>query len=269
MPWPASFILDHERRSVTISSPPASSNVSAAVAHVNDALQQAVDAAMQTGLFPSLKAGHSEPFRILGARHGLVHVERFAASLFGIATRGAHMTAYTRTGGRISGIWVARRSRSLYTYPGMLDSTVAGGVKATDTPTDCIRAEASEEAALPEDLVLSSCVPVGVITLANRNRRTDLFHSEVLYVYDLELPAEVAPTPADGEVEEFLLMSVDDVRRRMEQGEFKPNVCAVMIDFMIRHGAITPESEGEGNYGDLNTRLRRRLPVPLASDLEE
>jgi hypothetical protein len=151
----------------------------------------------------------------------------------------------------------------------MLDSTVAGGVKATDTPTDCIRAEASEEAALPEDLVRSACVPVGVITLANRNRRSDLFHSEVLYVYDMELPPEVVPTPADGEVEEFLLMPVEEVRRRMEQGEFKPNVCAVMVDFMIRHGAITPESEGEGNYVDLNTRLRRKLPVPLASDLEE
>lgn len=181
------------------------------------------------------------------------------------------MTAYVRSSSSdssIKGIWVARRSPTLFTYPGKLDSTVAGGVKATDTPTGCILAEAAEEASLPETLISSAaCRATGVITLANRNPRTGLFHSEILYVYDLELPEDVIPTPADGEVESFILMPVDEVRRRMEEGEFKPNVCPVMIDFMMRHGLITPESEGEGRYVDISNRLRRRLPVPLDSDI--
>ena len=111
------------------------------------------------------------------------------------------------------------------------------------------------------DLVRS----VGVVTLANRNPRTGLFHGEVLYVYDAELPAGVQPRPADGEVEGFVLMDCDEVRRRMEAGEFKPNVCPVMIDFLVRHGVVTPESEGPG-YVDICSRLRRHLPLPTASD---
>lgn len=232
---------------------------------MNKALQQAVDAAIEGDVFHTLNCMHSEPFRILGARGGLVQIERFAATLFGIATRGAHMTGYVKSADGEIKIWVARRSKSLYTYPGKLDSTVAGGVKASDSPYDCILAEGFEEASLPI-VLMSSCKSVGVITLANRNQRTELFHSEVLYVYDLEMSEDIIPKPGDDEVEKFELMGVAEVRRRMEDGEFKPNVCAVMIDFLMRHGVVTPEAEGEGAYVDISTRLRRNLPVPLSSD---
>lgn len=273
MPWPPSIAIDHASSSVTISSP--SPGVSPAT-HINAALQQAVDAAIANDIFPVLSRTHSEPFRILGARCGgdgdgsspVVQVERFAASLFGIATRGAHMTCYVRdrSTGLPSSIWVARRSRTLHTYPGKLDSTVAGGVKADDSPTGCILAEAMEEATLDVGLVRERARPVGVLTLANRSARTGLFHTEVLYVYDMELPDGVVPTPSDGEVETFELMGVEEMRVRMEAGEFKPNVCAVMIDFMVRHGLVTPESEGEGAYLAICNRLRRRLPMPTAPD---
>lgn len=59
------------------------------------------------------------------------------------------------------------------------------------------------------------------------------------YVYDLRLPppsqdgaAEMGavPTtnPADGEVESFELMSLEDVVEKMVAGEFKPN-CALCV----------------------------------------
>ncbi|KAL3962325.1 hypothetical protein ACCO45_003848 [Purpureocillium lilacinum] len=200
--------------------------------YANAALQQAVDAAIAAPHdFPTLNGLHSEYFLVPGAR-AFVQVERFAAPLFGIATRGAHLTAYVRprAPGEELRIWVARRSRSLFTYPGMLDSTVAGGVKAEDSPRG-----------------------VGTVTLANRNARTGLFHGEVLYVYDMEMAApeeeeegggavvKPRPNPEDREVDEFVLMGCAEVRERMGRGEFKPNVCAVMIDFMVRHGVVTPE----------------------------
>lgn len=209
-----------------------------------------------------LNGMHSEHFLVMGARE-FVQIERFAASLFGIATRGAHLTCYVRDA-QCLGIWVARRSSKLFTYPGMLDSTVAGGVKADNSPLDCILAEATEEASLPEDLVAKQVRSVGVVTVANRNLRTELHHSEVLYVYDMELAADVVPRPQDGEVEEFLLMGCDEVRERMVNGEFKPNVCPIMIDFLIRHGEMTPENERD--YVEICNRLRRKLPVPTVSD---
>jgi isopentenyldiphosphate isomerase len=271
MPWPPSITIDHASASVTISSPPdtTKSTPTTAAAHINAVLQQAVDAAIENDVFPILSRTHSEPFRILGVTttvpEGLVQVERFASPLFGIATRGAHMTCYVRDGDVVSSIWVARRSRALHSYPGKLDSTVAGGIKAPDSPRACILAEAMEEASLPSDLVHARARATGVLTLANRNPRSGLFHGEVLYVYDMELPSGVTPTPGDDEVEAFELMSVDEVRRRMEDGEFKPNVCAVMTDFFVRHGFVTPESEGEGAYVEICDRLRRRLPMPTSS----
>jgi hypothetical protein len=62
-----------------------------------------------------------------------------------------------------------------------------------------------------------------------------------------------------------VLMSCEEVERRMLAGEFKTNVCAVIIDFLIRHGKITPENEPD--YVEIGMRLRRRLPVPTRADV--
>ncbi|KAH7145701.1 hypothetical protein B0J13DRAFT_622419 [Dactylonectria estremocensis] len=259
MPWPTSFSVDHGERSVTLAAPGPGATLTA---HANGAFQLAVDAAIDSDLFPNLRQTHSEYFQVMGA-HEPVQVERFAVPLFGMAGRGSHLTGYVRAPDRALQIWVARRSRALFTYPGQLDSTVAGGVKASDTPLDCIVAEATEEASLPEALVRARVQPVGVVTLATRKAHSGLTHSDVLYVYDLELPADVVPAPCDDEVESFTLMGCDEVRQRMLAGEFKPNVCAVMIDFMVRHGVVTAENEPD--YVEICQRLRRRLPVPTSS----
>lgn len=261
MPWPSAFTIDDAAHTVTLSTPTA--------ALANAAIQAAVDAAINGKQFPTLNGMHSEHFIIPGARYpdsateGPIKVERFAASLFGINTRGAHLTAYVKRpeDGGIS-IWVARRSKNIFTYPGMLDSTVAGGVKASDTPLDCILAESDEEARLAASFVGPRVRHTGVVTLANRNPRTELFHGEILYVYDLDLSGvDTRPELGDdGEVEEFLLLDWQEVLRRMLAGEFKPNVCPIMIDFFVRHGLVTPENEGR--YVEICSRLRRRLPMP-------
>ncbi|KAI5457415.1 hypothetical protein BGZ63DRAFT_78025 [Mariannaea sp. PMI_226] len=261
MPWPASFSIDHKEQTVTLAAPPqGSSNFSA---YANASFQEAIDSAIDKDIFPILHQEHSEPFRIVGAREP-VQLERFAAPLFGIACRGAHLTGYVRAPDGSIQIWVARRSKSLFTYPGMLDSTVAGGIKASHSPLDCILAEAMEEACLPEELVKSQVRAVGAVTMANRNPRNGLMHSDIIYVYDLELPADVVPTPGDDEVETFILMGCEEVRQRMLAGEFKPNVCPVMIDFMVRHGELTAESEQD--YAEICQRLKRRIPVPTTPE---
>ncbi|RSM17738.1 hypothetical protein CDV31_003508 [Fusarium ambrosium] len=260
MPWPADFTVNHEDRSVTLSAPPVGETLTT---HANAAFQKAVDGAIYGDLFPILHQEHSEPFRVVGAR-GFVQIERFAAPLFGIATRGAHMTGYARgTDGKIK-IWVARRSRHLFSYPGLLDSTVAGGVKASNTPLECILAESAEEACLPVNLVSSKIQASGAITLANINERSGLHHSDILYVYDLKIPDDVVPKPGDDEVEEFVLMECGEVVERMLAGEFKPNVCPVLIDFLVRHGEVTAGNEVD--FGEIRARLRRKIPVPMESD---
>ncbi|CAJ0550360.1 Ff.00g102900.m01.CDS01 [Fusarium sp. VM40] len=261
MPWPETFTIDHDSRSVTLSEPPSTSTLTE---HAGSSFQKAVDEAIDNDLFPILNKEHSEHFRVVGAR-SFVQIERFSASLFGIATRGAHLTGYVRgDDGRIK-IWVGRRSLHLFSYPGLLDSTVAGGIKASDTPLACIKAESTEEACLPPDLVASRVEPTGVVTLANINSRSKLFHSDILYVFDLEIPSDVVPTPGDDEVQEFVLMDCGEVVERMLKGEFKPEVCPVMTDFLVRRGFITEENEGD--FEEIQKRLRRQIPVPMESDV--
>jgi 8-oxo-dGTP pyrophosphatase MutT (NUDIX family) len=256
IPWTTDFVIDDTAKTVHLVAPPSTVDESA---FINAAFQRVVDTIVADGkAFPFVSGRHSEKFRVLGANH-LVGIERFPAPLFGISSRGAHMTAYVFSADGLR-IWVPRRSAHLFTYPGMLDTTVAGGVKVDDSPFECILAEASEEASLPEDLVRSRARAVGAVTYVHENKTKGALYPTVLYVYDLELPEGIVPAPMDDEVEEFLLMTVSEVVEAMLRGEFKPNCVLVMLDFFIRHGIMTAENCTE--YVKVLTRLHRRLPVP-------
>ena len=59
---------------------------------------------------------------------------------------------------------------------------------------------------------------------------------DVLYCYDLELPADFIPRPMDGEVERFDLRPVEWVVEKVVEGtEYKPNCNLVLIDFFVRY----------------------------------
>lgn len=269
LPWTTDFSVDHKDRVVRVTVAEDQANA------INAAFQAVIDGAIALGtsVFPNLTS-HSEMVCIVGARDypsTAVHkpepirLERFAAPLFGICSRGAHLTAYVRdksqplsTGLRV---WVARRDANLHTYPGMLDTTVAGGVKAEDTPLECIVAESDEEAALPLSYVEENIAPTGVVTYVSQSKKTGQLRPNILYVYDLELEEDMRPEPKDGEVQEFCLMTVEECTQAMMNGEFKPNCCLVMLDFFVRHGIVTDENEKD--YLDIVMGLRRKLPMPV------
>lgn len=257
LPWTPDFKIDHAARTITLAD---TSNGASPGAALSASLAQVVDALLERRIFPQLGGQHSERYLLLGADVP-VTLERFPSPLFGIAARGAHMTAYVGKG-RDMKVWVARRSPRIFTYPGKLDTSVAGGVKAGDSALDCIVAESDEEASLSRPFVRENVVPTGMVTYLARNKKNDTYQPVVLYVFDLQVPPNMPLAPQDDEVEAFHLMSVDEVFDAMFEGEFKPNCCLVMIDFFARHGVITEENEGE--YLELLTRLRRPLPVPLA-----
>jgi hypothetical protein len=54
-------------------------------------------------------------------------MERASAALFGISTFGAHLNAYTKTKDGQILMWVARRSKTKQTWPGLLDNCVSLG----------------------------------------------------------------------------------------------------------------------------------------------
>ncbi|KAH8599896.1 NUDIX domain-containing protein [Bisporella sp. PMI_857] len=258
IPWSSRFAIDHDVLTVKVIDDTNGKDIAKSC---NIAFQETVDAIVDKQLFRSV-AKHSEMFKVMGANQNVVY-ERFTSSLFGLASRGAHMTAFVRTPEGIK-IWVPRRSKHLKTYPDMLDTTVAGGVKADDTPFACIVAESDEEASLPRDYVRENACSIGVLTHVAESNYTKSVYSQVLYLYELELPETIIPKPGDDEVEIFHLWTVDEVKQAMMRQEFKPNSSLVMIDFFIRHGIITPDNDDA--YAEITMRLRRHLPVAITPE---
>ncbi|SPN99163.1 related to thiamin pyrophosphokinase [Cephalotrichum gorgonifer] len=257
LPWTPDFKINHSDRTVHLIDTSAGASPGPAF---SASLQRIVDACLSQKIFPQLNGQHSEHFRVLGANYP-VTLERYVSPLFGTVSLGAHMTAYVGSG-RDMKIWVAKRSAKIFTYPGKLDTSVAGGVKAGDSPLECIVAESDEEASLDRDFVRQNVVATGMVSYMGNSRRNDTIQPVVLYVYDLQTPEDMILKPQDDEVESFTLMTVDEIFEAMLGGKFKTNCCAIMIDFFVRHGIVTEENEP--NYLELITRLRRRLPVPLA-----
>jgi 8-oxo-dGTP pyrophosphatase MutT (NUDIX family) len=258
--WSSLFDIDDSNRTIQIRD---STHGNDTATHLNMTFSNLVRDWIDRDVFHVLCRQHSEPFAIPGAQYGSpVYVERFAAALFGITSRGAHLVAYRNDESGMK-VWIPRRSAHLYTSPGMLDTTVAGGIKSGVTPFQTIVEEAAEEASLPEALIRQRAQCRGVIshmgiTGDDFPGEKGLVTPDFVYVYDLELPQDVIPRPHDDEVSSFTLMTVEELGAALLREEFKPDSAAVLVEFLIRHGLITPENEPD--YVEISMRLHRRLP---------
>lgn len=182
----------------------------------------------------------SEPYAVTIAAGGpaLFAIERAAVPLLGIRAYGVHLNGYVRQGGAIF-LWIGRRSRTKQTYPGMLDNAVAGGLPYGLTARQCLIKECGEEAGIPKALA-EKARPVGALTYTGT--MPEGLRRDVLYCYDLELPADFAPVCQDGELEAFMLMPVEEVAAVVrDTRQFKFNCNLVIIDFLVRHGLIGPD----------------------------
>ena len=68
------------------------------------------------------------------------------------------------------GVWVAKRSMSKATYPGLFDQMVAGGHPAGLSFADNVRKECEEEASLPP-AVLAGVRPAGLVSYRYTTRK--------------------------------------------------------------------------------------------------
>ncbi|KAI9649644.1 hypothetical protein NHQ30_002225 [Ciborinia camelliae] len=264
MPWTPEFTITQTHPLIVQLNPVdiSSSNFSTVC---NNAFAKVINAAIDQDVFRTLHGQHSEPYAIPGAKEP-VQLERFAASLFGVVNRGAHLTIFTRTEGELK-IWVSKRSAHLFTYPNKLDTTVAGGVRANESPFETLVHEAAEEASLSSALIRSGVKATGVITYmesrgSGHRGEKGLITSDMVYVYDLEVGEDIVPKPCDDEVKGFYLWDVEKVKEELLNGGFKTNSAVVMIDFFIRHGIITAENEKD--YTEIVMRMHRKLPFPTA-----
>ncbi|PKY03707.1 thiamine pyrophosphokinase-related protein [Aspergillus campestris IBT 28561] len=261
-----SWAIDSANQTVTLMTTP-----DATPEQRSELVAETLTHAVKRDTFEILRGWRNEKYPIYapGGKF-LLEMERSATPLFGTVSYGVHSTCYVNDDNGMR-IWVPRRSKTKQTYPGMLDNSVAGGMSTNEHPGECLVREAMEEASLPEDVVRKNSTAAGCVTYfyvrsAQAGGETDLLQPEVEYVYDIKLSADVVPKPCDSEVEQFYLMTVDEVKAALANGEFKPNCSVVLIDFFLRHGILTPENEP--NFLDIISRIHRRLEFPTASHFE-
>jgi 8-oxo-dGTP pyrophosphatase MutT (NUDIX family) len=179
----------------------------------------------------------------------LFRMERAACRQFGVMVYGAHLNGLTRVRG-LPHVWISRRSADKAIDPSKLDNLVGGRIAAGLTVDETLRKEAWEEAGIAPSL-LAGLNCSGAVRV--EYSVPEGLHREILFVHDLWLPDDFKPANQDGEVAEIRRMSLEDVVQDLLCGEFTLDAGAVMIDGLLRLGAVMPE---DPQYLDLLRLLK-------------
>ncbi|MFT8674492.1 MAG: NUDIX domain-containing protein [Acetobacter sp.] len=169
----------------------------------------------------------------------LGRIDRGALPLFGLVAVGVHMNGLVRTPRGLH-LWVGRRAANKRLDPSKLDHLVAGGMPAGHTPFEALTKEAAEEASIGPELAAQATQTGRIVYALNREEG---LRRDILYCYDLYLPESFTPAAADGEVESFALIALEEAFRIVrDTDDFKFNVNLVLIDLFLRQGLIDPAS---------------------------
>lgn len=207
---------------------------------------EAVDAVLQTlrqeECMDCLRGWRDERYSVMPrfSDPPLMWMERAATSLFGVKRYGVHINGYTVSNSGEVSMWLARRSRTKQTYPGLLDNMAAGGLAAGVSIKHTLVKECEEEACIPA-AIAEKAQPVATVSYTYEDEGGVFPESQ--FVFDLELPQEFKPRIGDGEVQDFYLLPIEKVKELLATDDFKPNSAMVVLDFLIRHSFIEPDAE--------------------------
>jgi hypothetical protein len=220
------------------------------VGAVSGAVDAVVDALVEEGRVPKWRNETFDAAPRWGAPP-VFRVDRGAVPFFGTRAYGVHLNGYVRRGETVC-LWVGRRSPRKQVAPNKLDNLVAGGIGNGHGVSETLLKEGEEEASIPDSLLkhATSASAVSYRMETNLGIRDD-----VLFVYDLEMPADFVPRNRDGELVSFELMPASEVLDRIRlTSDFKFNVNLVILDFAVRHGLLQPD---DPEYLDVATGLHR------------
>ena len=222
------------------------------VAAVSRAVDAVVDALVAEKRVPKWR---NETFDV-APRWGapvVFRLDRGAVPFFGTRAYGVHLNGYLWKAGTLH-LWVGRRAPDKRVAPDKLDNIVAGGIGNGHGLEETLLKEGEEEASIPRSLT-SRAVPAGAVSYRMENELG--IRDDVLFAFDLEMPADFVPKNQDGEIVHFELMPASAVLDRVRTGDdFKFNVNLVILDFALRHGLLRPD---DPEYLDVATGLHRPL----------
>jgi len=207
------------------------------------AMSAVADALRQEGALPGWRDERYTVAPSFGM-HATFELERGAARYFGVRTYAAHVNGLVRdaAGARM---WLARRSPAKAVDPGMLDNLVGGGIRARTRVDETLVREAWEEAGIAADIA-ARAAPAGALHV--RRELPDGLQRETIFVHDLELLSDFGPANQDGEAVEHRLVDLCEAARLIGvpggPDEVTVDASLVVLDFLLRRGAIAPDAPG-------------------------
>jgi len=161
----------------------------------------------------------------------LAYIERAASRFFGTMTYAVHLNGIVEYADGAPQLWIARRSETKATDPGMLDNVVAGGIGWGFGIGETIVKECWEEAGIPAEIASRAVAGRTAHVLQSLPEGTQ---AEQIFIYDLALPADFAPRNQDGEVGEHRLARIDEVARWVEEGALTVDASLATLDCLLR-----------------------------------
>ena len=173
----------------------------------------------------------------------LAFIERAASRFFGTMTYAVHLNGVVEYAGsaspRAPQLWIARRSDTKATDPGMLDNVVAGGIGWGFGVEATLVKECWEEAGIAAELASRALPGRTVHVLQSLPEGTQ---AEQIFVYDLALPEDFVPHNQDGEVGEHRLARIDEAARWIEEGKMTVDASLATLDLLLRRQWIDEDA---------------------------
>ena len=201
-----------------------------------------------------LRGWRNELLDVFGESGCVGAIERAAMRPLGLLTRAVHLNGWTPDGR----LWIARRSLTKSTDPGMWDTLVGGLVGAGEALDEALLRECDEEAGLDAGH-LARRAPLRTIVRIHR-RIPEGYQVEDVIAADCVLAADVQPANRDGEVMEIRAAAVDDVLRMIDAGEFTDEAALVILDDIRRRAGVEKVTY---DHPLTERALRKTLGVPL------
>ena len=194
-------------------------------ATLNRCLSRMADALKDGGC---LRGWRNELLDVIGEGQSLAVIERAAVRPLGLLTHAVHLNAWTPDGR----LWLARRSLTKSTDPGMWDTLVGGLSGNGEKLEDSLLRESNEEAGLsPEDMVQRS--PLHTI-LRMHKQLPEGFQVEDILSSECVLPESVTLCNQDGEVSEIQAVDLNALWQMMQDDVITLEAELVILDSLLR-----------------------------------
>ena len=155
-------------------------------------------------------------------------IERGVMRPLGLMTKAVHLSGWSEDGR----LWVARRSLTKATDPGMWDTLVGGLVGNFEDPDFALVRESDEEAGLDAPDIVAR-TPLRTIALMKR-RLPEGFQLEAVLTCECVLAPHVTPSNRDGEVMEIQLLDTETLYTLLKEDAFTLEASIVITEDLIR-----------------------------------